>query len=147
VNKEDKITKKFHEFKQKDLNKKSNVDNEQNLSSDIEILRKLDNGEYTKASGNFQIVKILSVINDKDEIKKLEEASGGFQLSTDLSVKEIKRGDIIWLTALLKKPHTTTAYNQTTMGVIKARILDYYYGLNKLKYIKNEEIKKDNQIK
>lgn len=147
MSKEDKITKKFHDFKQRDLSKNQIDDNEQNLSSDIEILRKLDNGEYTKASGSFGVVKILGVITDKDEISKIEEASGGFQLTTDLSVKEIKRGDIIWLTALLKRPHTTTAFNQTTMGVIKARILDYYYGLNKLKYVKSEEIKKDNQIK
>jgi hypothetical protein len=142
VSKEDKITKKFHDFKKKELEKNRPADNEQNLSSDIEILKKLDNGEYTKASGSFDIVKIIGIITDENEVNKLEEASGGFQLSTDLTVKEIKRGDIIWLTALLKRPHATTAFNQTTMGVIKARIIDYYYGLNKLKYINSEEIKK-----
>lgn len=134
----DKITKTFHEFKKANLQKQvaDDVFN-QNLSNDIEILNKLDNGEYTIATGTFTIDKILGVITDQDEIKKLEEAAGGFQLSTDLTLKEVKRGDVIWLTALLKRPHSSTPFNQTTMGVIKARIMDYYYGLNKLKSINN----------
>lgn len=130
------ITSSFHEFKKKQLNQNNDS---QNLSNDIEVLQKLDSGDFVKIEGDIEIVKILSVVNDEEDIKKLEEASGGFQLSTDLTVKEVHRGDIIWLTALLKKPNTTTPYNQTTMGVIKARIVDYYYGLNRLKYVNNHE--------
>ena len=115
------ITSSFHEFKKKQLNQNNDS---QNLSNDIEVLQKLDSGDFVKIEGDIEIVKILSVVNDEEDIKKLEEASGGFQLSTDLTVKEVHRGDIIWLTALLKKPNTTTPYNQTTMGVIKARIVD-----------------------
>lgn len=130
------MTMKFHEFKEKQL-KEQPTTKSQNLSNDIEFLQKLDGDDYTKIEGAMEIVKVLSVITDEEDIKKLEEASGGFQLSTDLSVKEVRRGDVIWLTALLKRPHSTTPFNQTTMGVIKARILDYYYGLNKLKYVNN----------
>ena len=140
--KKDRITLKFHEFKQKELQGQS-TDNDQNLSSDIEFLKKLDNGDYTVVTGSFEITQIISIITDDGEIDKLEEAAGGFQLSTDLTVKEVKRGDVLWLTAMLKRPHNTTPFNQTTMGVLKVRVLDYYYGLNKLKYVNNHTTTKN----
>lgn len=136
----DRITKSFHDFKKNALCKQPSGNLDQNLSADIVMLRKLDSGEYAKVDGAFDIIKIVDVITDADEIDQLEEAAGGFQLSTDLSVKSVKRGDTIWLTAMLKRPHATTPFNQTTMGVIKARVVDYYYGLNKLKYVDNSNV-------
>lgn len=96
-----------------------------------------DDGSYEPMEGPVEIVKVIDVIQDKGEIEALEEASapGGFTLSTDLSIKEVKRGDTIWLTALLKRPHATTSFNQTSMGVLKCRIVEIYQGLSMLKNV------------
>jgi hypothetical protein len=130
------ITKKFYDFKE-DKTKKFDKDKEfQPLSDDIIALSKLDNGDYKKVKGPVEIVQITGVITDEDEIKKLDEIAGGPVLNTDISLKQVKRGDTIWLTALLQKPSNSTVYNSQTMSVIKARIVDIYYGLNKLNQMK-----------
>lgn len=130
------ITKKFYDFKE-DKTKKFDKDKEfQPLSDDIIALSKLDNGDYKKVKGPVEIVQITGVITDEDEIKKLDEIAGGPVLNTDISLKQVKRGDTIWLTALLQKPSNYTVYNSQTMSVIKARIVDIYYGLNKLNQMK-----------
>jgi hypothetical protein len=54
-------------------------------------------------------------------------------IDKNLNVGEVKRGQIIWMTALLKKPGTS--YNNQTLGVLKVRVVDYYYGLNKLNQV------------
>lgn len=130
------ITTKFDNFKEKKI-KKFNKDKEfQSLSDDIIAISKLDNGDYQKVKGPVKIVQITGVITDEEEIKKLDEIAGGPVLNTDLSLKQVKRGDTIWLTALLQKPSNSTVYNSQTMSVIKARIVDIYYGLNKLNQMK-----------
>ncbi len=130
------ITKKFYDFKE-DKTKKFDKEKEfQPLSDDIIALSRLDNGDYQKVKGPVKIVQITGVITDEDEIKKLDEIAGGPVLNTDISLKQVKRGDTIWLTALLQKPSNSTVYNSQTMSVIKARIVDIYYGLNKLNQMK-----------
>jgi hypothetical protein len=54
-------------------------------------------------------------------------------IDKNLNVCEVKRGQIIWLTALLKKPGSS--YSNQTLGVLKLRVIDYYYGLNKLNQV------------
>lgn len=130
------ITTKFDDFKNKKI-KKFDKDGEfQPLSDDIIAMSRLDNGDYKKVKGPVKIVQITGVITDEDEIKRLDEIAGGPVLNTDLSLKQVKRGDTIWLTALLQKPSSSTVYNSQTMSVIKARIVDIYYGLNKLNQMK-----------
>ena len=55
-----------------------------------------------------------------------------FRSDTSLQIKEIKRGQTIYLTALLQKPSTSQVWNSQTLGVIQARVVDFWYGLNKL---------------
>lgn len=102
------------------------------LSDDITAIEKID-GEYVKIDEPIKIIKIVDVLTDEKEIRKIEE---DFQLDTSLTIKNIKRGDIIWLTALLEKPNSSTSWNAQTLGVVKVRVLDFFYGLNKLKTIK-----------
>lgn len=130
------ITKKFNDFKDKKVKKFEKDKEFQPLSDDIIAISRLDNGDYQKVKGPVQIVQITGVITDQDEIKKLDEIAGGPVLNTDLSLKQVKRGDTIWLTALLQKPSSSNVYNSQTMSVIKARISDIYYGLNKLNQMK-----------
>jgi len=129
------ITTKFDDFKSK---KVITFDKEQEydtLSDDIIAISKLDNGEYEKISGPVEIIQITGVITDEDEIKKLDEIAGGPVLSTDLSLKQVKRGQLIWLTCLLQKP-SSSVYSSQTMGTISARIVDIWYGLSKLSTMK-----------
>ena len=133
--KQNKITTDFEKFKAKQ-NKSKGYDP---LSDDISILRKLDNGDYEKAKGPINVIQVTGVITDDKEIDKIENqlsesVPGAPIFNTDLQLKKVKRGDIIWVTALLERPGNTS-WNAQTMGVIKCRIVDYYYGLNKLKYI------------
>lgn len=135
-----KITTDFEEFKDKE-NKEYNKNKEYDqLSDDISILRKLDNGEYEKVKGPIEVRQVTGIIKDEKEIDKIEnkimeKVPGAPVFNTDLQLKKVKRGDIIWVTALLERPGTTTSWNAQTMGVLKCRIIDYFYGLNKLKYI------------
>ena len=133
----DNITKDFEEYKQgkvKDF-KKSNVFDP--LSNDIVALRELEDGNIEKVSGPIDILQVTDVITDKDRIAKLEEAiSGGPMFNADLGNKEVKRGDIIWITCLAQRPTSTSWNAQPSYHLVKARIVDIFFGLNKLKTIK-----------
>jgi len=115
-------------------------DEDQNLSDDVEVYHKNEEGDIEKLdSKEWEVAKIVDVIKDEDEIKNIEdqlsEKNVGFKLSTDLDAKDLKRGDTIYLTAILAPRNKSVAYSPGTMGVIKARIVDMYYGLSKLKNI------------
>ena len=126
------ITTKFNDFKANKIKKFDKEKTYTPLSDDIIAMSKLDNGEYTKIKGPMEIVQITGMITDEEEIKKLDEVAGGPVLNTDIGLKQVKRGDIIWLTAILQKPSSTTAYNTQSLCTIKARVVDWYLGLNKL---------------
>jgi hypothetical protein len=131
-----KITTKFQDFKDgkvKDFNRTKEFEP---LSDDIVALRELENGDIEKITEPIQIVSITGIITEPEKIKKLEEAiSGGPVFSTDFQTKEVKRGDIVWLTAFIKKSGSTSWSSQQSQSVLKCRIVDIYNGLNKLKYI------------
>lgn len=101
------------------------------LSDDIVVLSKLEDGTYEEIKEPVSILQVTGMITDPEEIKQIEEA---FTMDTSLVVKDIKRGDILWLTALLEKTNTTSR-NAQNWGVVKVRVVDYYWGLNKLNTI------------
>jgi len=129
------ITKKFSDFtdkKVKDFNKDGEF---KQLADDIIVLKKLDKGDYEKITEPVKIQQVTGMITDPEEIKKLDEVAGGPVLNTDINLKQVKRGDTIWLTVLLQRPSNTAVYNTQTYGVLKVRVVDIYYGLNKLNTI------------
>jgi|GEM_PF-4384030 len=101
------------------------------LSDDI---RDKEFSDYIqKASGEFQIEEILDIFLDPKDIPVKEGAIG---INTDLSVKEVKRGDYVWITALLRKQgHSFTS--PSVQGVIKLRVVDIFYGLQYLNKVIN----------
>ena len=130
------ITTKFDDFKSKKI-KDFDKDKEfQPLSDDIIAISKLDNGDYEKVRGPIEIVKVTGLITNEDEIKKLDEIAGGPVFSTDLGVKQVKRGDTIWITAFIQKPGSQSWTNQQSQATLKCRIVDIYMGLNKLNTLK-----------
>jgi len=115
---------KFNTFEKKDELKP--------LADDILALEETEDGEFIPIKGPIEIEAIVDIIKDESVINKIEE---NITVDTAISVGEVKRGQIIYLTAMLKRSHQTTPYNQTTLGVLKCRIIDYFYGLNKLKQV------------
>lgn len=101
------------------------------LSDDIIALSKNDDGSFEKITEPINILQVTGIITDENEIKKVKE---GFNLDTSLTVKDVKRGDIIYLTALLERS-SGSSINSQKLGVLKVRVVDYYYGLNKLNQI------------
>ena len=102
------------------------------LSSDITDSNLEDDIE--KMKGEYQIEEILDIFTDPKDIPVVEGAIG---INTDLSVKEVKRGDTIWITALLRKNgHSFTS--PAVQGVIKLRVVDIYYGLQYLNKVINK---------
>jgi hypothetical protein len=135
-------TKKFDEFIEKDKEKelkKFNKDKEyEPLSDEITAIAKLDTGEYEEIKEPVNITQITGVVTDPKEIKEIEKAvKENVTLDTSLVIKDVKRGDILWLTAILEKKTKTSSWNSQVLGVVKVRVVDYFYGLNKLNTIKN----------
>lgn len=83
----------------------------------------------------FEIGEVIDIITDVDEIKKMESKIK----STSFNYKDYKRNDIVWITVMLKPRNNSTAYKLGEMGVLRCKILQTYYGLNKLKQLKNRE--------
>lgn len=128
------ITTKFGQFKDRKLKSFDKEPKYDTLSDDITIISKLDTGDYKKVTEPVEIVQITGILTDEAEIKKLDEASGIPPINVDLSLKEVKRGQEIWMTALLKKPGSSV-FNNQSLGLIKVRIVDIYFGLSKLSSI------------
>lgn len=136
--------KNFEEFELEHTSVQEKNDDNQNLSDDVTVFQKDADGNIEKLdTKEWEISKIVDVIKDQDEIddieKQLSEKNVGFQLSSDLDAKDLKRGDTIYLTAILAPKNKSVAYSPGTMGVIKARIVDMYYGLNKLKSLMGKQ--------
>lgn len=129
------ITKKFNDFKNKEIKKFNKTKTYEPLSDDITILNKLDTGEYEEIKEPVEIVQITGMITDEEEIKKLNKLDENFTLDTSLTIKDIKVGQIIWLTALLQRT-SGSSINSQKLGVVQVRVVNFYYGLNKLNQIK-----------
>ena len=97
------------------------------LADDItDIQKKLDKIE-TLEDGEYEIVGINDV--SMEEPENLDEAT---IINADLSGKEAKRGDILYITAMVKKKNV----NWNSMAVIKVRVVDMYKGLSILNTLK-----------
>jgi hypothetical protein len=89
---------------------------------------------------DYFIVDILDVIvpEEKDFGNSVEENLNAIGVHTDLTVRQAKRGDIIWITALLRKRGSTSFTSPAVQGVLKVRIVDIYYGLQYLNKVINK---------
>jgi hypothetical protein len=77
--------------------------------------------------GEFEIVGINDV-----SIEKPENANEATIINADLGNSEVKRGDVLWITAMIKKKNVTW----NSMAVLKVRITDMYSGLSILNTLK-----------
>ena len=131
------LIKKFNDFENKKQKKFNKNGTYEPLSNDIItvnniVVKSEDDENYIEVKEPVNILQITGMITDPDEIKKIDEA---FTLDTSVVIKDIKRGDILYLTALLEKT-TTTSRNPQNWGVVKVRVVDYFFGLNKLNQLR-----------
>lgn len=110
--------------KEDSLEFKTNRGKKEVTSTDVEKMDELisDESEKTKLEGEWEIVSVIDVSkNDPD----LNEA---IIVNAELGDKNIKRGDYIYVTAMIHRKNGA-AYHQQQMGVIKCRITDIYNNL------------------
>jgi len=101
------------------------------LSKDIED-KELEININDIKSGKFEIESIIDVFQDPKDIK--ENFIG---LQSDLTKKEVKRGDTIYITAMIKKSGHSMS-SPATQAVIKLRVIDIYNGLSYLNKVINK---------
>ena len=94
-----------------------------NLSTDIENLDDQLDTEVkgTKLDGEWEIVSIIDVTTNKPP-----DISEALIINAEVGNQEVKRGDLIYITAQIKRPGQTMAYHHSQMGVIKCRVADIY---------------------
>lgn len=131
-----KITTNFEKFRNKKVEKQQKTKEFEPLADDI-LFFKEDN-KLIKVDEPVEVVQVTGVLGE-EEAEKLEEKIG-LDLKTQI-YGDIKRGEVIWLTALLRRKGSANYTTQNSTGIIKCRVVDIYYGLNKLKDI----IKKTNK--
>ena len=114
--------KKFTSIDKKAVGLDFEKDKQKILSNDIEKLddQVIDDIKNTKLDGEFEIVSIIDV---STKLPKMDEA---IIINAELGNGEIKRGDLIYITAQIKRPNQTQAYHNMQMGVIKVRVIDIY---------------------
>ena len=87
----------------------------------------ISNDDELEKVQEIEIIQITGIISE-EEAAKIDENM--VVQAGDFSNKEIKRGEIIWLSCLMKKPGVS--YSPQTQGVLKCRICDIFFGLTKL---------------
>jgi hypothetical protein len=132
--------KKFNEnedITKKDASMDFEKDKPTDVSNDITTLDgQLDDAiKKTKLDGEWEIVDVVSVSMEpptEDELKTNE----AIVINAELGSKPVKRGDFIYITALINKQGHTTYVHQNQMGVIKVRIVEIYNSLLVLNQLK-----------
>ena len=99
------------------------------LSTDISSLDNQieDEIEGTKLEGEWDIINII-------DVSKEMPTNEAIIINAELGDKTVKRGDYIYITALIQKKGSQ--FHQNQMGVIKVRVVDIYNSLLMLNNLK-----------
>ena len=115
--------KKFSKIVEDITNKEASIDfkkdKEEELSNDITELddQVSDEVKSTILDGEWEIVNIIDVTTEKP-------TNEAIIINAELGNKEVKRGDFIYITALINKKGRP--YHQSQMGVLKVRVVEIY---------------------
>jgi hypothetical protein len=114
---------KFNEYKE-----------EKTLSDDIEIID-IENDEKIDFK-EFEIEHIIDVIlpEDLEQGNSIEEA---ITTHVDGGGKDYKRGDTIYISAMIRKKGTSSFNSPSRTAVLKCRITDIFFGLKYLNKVIN----------
>lgn len=132
--------KKFNTFHESKSKEKKSGDQEE-LSDDIHDVDLEIDGEPAE-KGDYEIESIIDVIVPEDKKDKKEYGNSveesSVTVQSDMTVKQAKRGDIIWITALLRRKGTTSFNSPAKQGVLKLRVIDIFYGLQYINKVLNQ---------
>ena len=124
--------KKFTDILDKNSSIEFKKSKDKTLSTDIESLDNQISKEISgKLEGEWEIVSVIDVTTNKPP-----DISEALIINAELGNKEIKRGDLIYITAQIKKPGQTTAYYNMQMGCFKVRVVDIYNTMSILNTLK-----------
>jgi len=101
-------------------------------SNDIESLDDQvgDTAKDFKLDGEWEIESIIDVSKHEPDLNE------AIVINAELGDKGIKRGDFIYITAMIHRKSDSSYYHQTQMGVIKVRIVDIYNNMLVLNNLK-----------
>jgi len=101
-------------------------------SNDIESLDDQvgDTTKDFKLDGEWEIESIIDVSKHKPDLNE------AIIINAELGDKSVKRGDFIYITAMIHRKSDSAYYHQTQMGVIKVRIVDIYNNMLVLNNLK-----------
>jgi hypothetical protein len=124
------------DFKKKETQKEVSIDSERieddTMSDDLSGLKDELDKVVKAEDSEFEIVGINDVSLDAPlELENMIE-EGATIINADIGNKEVKRGDILYITAMVKKKNV----NWNSMAVLKVRIVDIYQGLSILNSLK-----------
>ena len=101
------------------------------LSDDINNIPTIDIEKIK--SGEYEIESVIDIFLDPND-SRLQE-SGIVGITTDLTNKDVKRGDTVYITAMLRKTNSTSLSSPSIQAVLKLRVVDIYHGLSYLNKI------------
>lgn len=125
--------KKFSKISEDITNKEISInfkkDKEEELSNDITELddQVSDEVKSTILDGEWEIVNVIDVTTDKP-------TNEAIIINAELGNKEVKRGEFLYVTALINKKGRP--YHQSQMGVLKVRVVEIYNTLLVLNSLK-----------
>jgi hypothetical protein len=127
--------KKFTDITDKETSLDFKKSKTKNLSNDIDSLNdQLDDQiKSTILDGEWEIQSVISVSTEpptEDQIKSNE----AIVINAELGKDPVKRGDFIYITALINKKGNYV--HQSQMGVIKVRVVEIYNTLLVLNQLK-----------
>jgi hypothetical protein len=121
---------KFTDITIKDTSLEFKKSKTKNLSNDISDLdhQLIDGLNSTILDGEWEIVNVVDVSMNNPEINE------AIIINAELGDKGVKRGDFIYITALIQKKGSQ--YHQNQMGVLKVRVVEIYNTLMVLNQLK-----------
>lgn len=82
----------------------------------------------------FEIESIIDIFTEPEDKTVKENIIG---VPSSLTNKEVKRGDLVYITAMIRKPGQSFT-SPATQAVLKLRVVDIYQGLSYLNKVINQ---------
>jgi len=118
--------KRFEEYEYEPLSK--DIENDELEISDTD-----DEADFSE----FEIESIIDIIHPDENGEYGNEIDEAITTHLGADSKDYKRGDTIYITALIRKKNSTSFNSPAKNAVLKCRITDIFFGLQYLKKVIN----------
>lgn len=122
----------------KSFNEKKGDESQEQTSDAInDVEMESEDGEKLNPK-DYEIESIIDFIKPEDIDYGNELVESSITTHVGAEGKDYKRGDIIYISALIRKKGTTSFNSPAKTAVLKCRITDIYFGLQYLKKVINK---------